>query len=61
MDENALKQLAIDEYFAYLEILSQRNVQVSALPEESLKALPVRDIRILVDRLKQLARTPGSR
>lgn len=61
MDTDVLMQLAIDEYFAYLEMLSQRGMQVTALPEDALRSLPLRDVRVLVDRLKQLARTPTPR
>jgi len=61
MDESVLRKVLVDEYFAYLDILSSRGVSMVPLDQAELDKLTTLDLSRLCERLRAVARAPTGR
>jgi hypothetical protein len=59
MEKDLQQKILVGEYYAYLEVLSARGITTEALSEDELKKLTLPDLRTLVQRTRDLARTPS--
>lgn len=59
MNRKLRRQLALNQYHGYLDILSQRGIDFDALTDEEFENLPDSDIKSVVALAKDLARTPN--